>query len=321
MCFWEDDGASLRYPMRDVSGPNGMSLVHAQEAYRSSRAMHRSFRRKVRRPRPDEPLDEGWRPFDPALDWTEPALESDRWPVNAEALYYWRDTYWNGDQFKLPLPAHEPTNSDRLLEHMRQQAPELEEAIAPLERRWGAVGAFRVCGAAADVVQAAYARGEEATGLRIVNAMVPALDESSDMYAPNCVSIAFLEGTGWDDPAVQEYVDRWPPPIRDDLRQQQAHMEHFAEEEARRQESWRELHRTGRGQPVALIADRLRDLSSVTGDHPEQVLGRELTARVISNPKWLYRHPADSLHLAWRFRSTRRPWRTLRWLNRPRYVG
>jgi hypothetical protein len=295
--------------------------MKAQQTYRRSSAMHKDFRRKVRKPRSDEPLDEGWRPFDPDLDWTDPSLESDRWPVNSEALYYWRTTYWNGDQFKLPLPPREPTNYDRLLAHLRQQVPELEQAIAPLERRWGVVGAFRVCDVAAGVVQAAYARGDEALGLRIVNAMLPALDEGSNMYAPNCVSIAFLENEGWYDPAVQDDIEGWPDPIRDDLRQQQAYREQSEAEFSAQHEAWRDLHRTGRDQPVDVITQRLRELTDREGEHPQQVLGREMTARVISNPKWLYRHPLDSLHLAWRFRKTRRPWRTLRWLSKPRYVG
>lgn len=321
VCFWEDDGESLRFPMRDVEGPNGVSLMEAQQAYRRHGAMHRSFRRKVRRPRRDEPLDEGWRPFDPARDWTDPGLERDLWPVNAEALYYWRDTYWNGDRLKVPAPARTPTNDDRLLEHMRQQAPELEQAIAALEQRWGVVGAFPACGEAARAVQDAYARNDEAAGLRIVNAMLPALDESSDMYAPSCVVIAFLEDEGWHDPGIQHHLDLWPAPVRDEIRQQQAYRRRAEAEQEAQGTSWLELHRTGAGQPVDLIADQLRSFEVHGGERPESALGREMTARVISDPRWLYRHPVDSLRLAWRFRRTRRPWRTLHWLSRPRYAG
>lgn len=101
VCFWEDDGHQLRYPM-SPDGANGVSLTEAQQVYAGSGAMHPDFRGKVRTPRRDEPLDDGWRLFDPALDWTNPVLDGDQWPVNHDALYYWRATYWNGDQHALP---------------------------------------------------------------------------------------------------------------------------------------------------------------------------------------------------------------------------
>lgn len=159
ICFWEDDGGQLRYPL-SPDGANGISLAEAQQVYRRLGAMDQVFKRKVRKPRQDEPVDEGWRPFDPDLDWTVPALDDDRWPVNTEALYYWRPTYWNGDQHRLPLPAREPTNDDRFVAHLRAQVPELREAIAASERRWGVAGAFDVCHAAARRVLTAY---QEAT--------------------------------------------------------------------------------------------------------------------------------------------------------------
>lgn len=320
VCFWEDDAGQLRYPM-SPNGANGVSLIEAQQVYQRLGAVDQESKRRVRRPRADEPLDEGWRRFDPSRDWADPALDSDRWPVNSEALYYWRPTYWNGDQHKLPLPPRESTNDDRLLTHLRQGVPELEDAIAASEHRWGTARAFGICEDAATLVIAAYRRGDEQLGQRVVTALLPALDEGSTMYAPKCVCIAFLENEGWHDPAIQEYVDRWPAPIRDELRRQQAfRVQHDADVE-RRQEGWVELHRTARGQPVGVIVEQLRALGGHEYDHPLTELGRELTARVISNPRWLYRHPVDSLLLAWRYRALRRPWRTLAWMRRPRYVG
>jgi hypothetical protein len=302
-------------------GANGVSLVEAQQVYQRLGAMDKDFKRKVRSPRVDEPLDEGWRPFDPALDWADPALDRDRWPVNGEALYYWRPTYWNGDQHKLPLPPREPTNDDRLLAHLRQEVPELEEAIAASERRWGSASAFGICDAAAVLVLAAYRDGDDRLGLRVANALLPALEVGSTLYAPNCVCIAFLENEGWHDPAIQAFVDRWPAPIRDELRKQQAfRLQHDADVE-RRHEGWAELRRTGRGQAVEVIVAQLRALESGEYDHPQSELGRELTARVISNRHWLYRHPVDSFLLAWRYRAVRRPWRTLAWLRSPQYAG
>jgi hypothetical protein len=304
-----------------ADGANGVSLMEAQQVYRRLGAMAKDFKRKVRRPRADEPLDEGWRPFDPSRDWTDPALDSDRWPVNGEALYYWRPTYWNGDQHKLPLPPREPTNDDRFLAHLRQAVPELEDAIAASEQRWGSASAFGICDDAAALVLAAYRDGDEQLGLRIATALLPALDEGSPLYVPNCVCIAFLENEGWHDPAIQEYVDRWPAPIGDELRNQQAfRLQHRADVE-RHHEDWVELNRTGRGQSVGVIVEKLRALERHDYDGPHGELGRELTARVISNRRWLYRHPVDSWLLAWRYRAVRRPWRTLAWLRRPRYAG
>lgn len=318
VCFWEDDGGQLRFPM-SANGANGISLMEGQKVYQRIGAMDKSFKREVRQPKSDEPLDTGWRPFDPARDWTDPALDSDRWPVNAEALYYWRPTYWNGDQHKLPLPPHEPTNDDRLLLHLRREVPELGEAIATSERRWGRAGAFDVCRSAALLALSSYAEGNDELGQRIVTALTPAVDESSDASSPNCVFLAFLEDERWHEPWVQKHVDQWPPPIRDELRSQQNfRAQHEADFELRRK-AWADLHRTARGQPIEVIAERLRSTEGLGYEHRE--LGRELTARVISNPRWLYRHPLDSLHLAWRYRGVLHPWRTLRWLHAPRSIG
>ncbi|MEV5002836.1 CPCC family cysteine-rich protein [Nocardioides sp. LML1-1-1.1] len=319
VCFWEDDGVQLRYPM-SPEGPNGVSLMEAQQAYTRSGAMHPGFRRKVRTPHHDEPLDAGWRPFDPALDWTNPALDGDQWPVNAEALYYWRDTYWNGDQHRLPAAPAEPTNEDRFLDHLRQ-VPELEAAIAESGRRWGAAHAFDVCRSAAEVALRAYRDGDDATGRRIVGAMVPALDEGSPAYAPNCVAIAFLEDHAWHEPWVQPYVDRWPAPVRDELRERQAHLQRHTEEQAQRHDAFEELFRSGRGRPVDAVAAELRALQSHAYDDPRTNWSRQVLARFISDPRWIYRHPVDSLALAWRYRAVASPLRTLAQLNRPRVSG
>jgi hypothetical protein len=99
--------------------------------------------------------------------------------------------------------------------------PELAEAITASALRWGAANAFDVCSRAADVVLAAHARGDDESALRVVTALVPALDEDSETYAPNCVVIGFLENEAWHAPWVQAAVDRWPTPVRDELRRQQ----------------------------------------------------------------------------------------------------
>jgi hypothetical protein len=319
VCFWEDDGGQLRFPM-SADGANGISLMEAQRVYAKRGAMDGDFARNVRRARRDEPIEDGWRPFDPDLDWSEPALAGDQWPVNLEALYYWRSTYWNGDQHKLPRPAAEPTNGDRFLERLRQ-VPELGAAIAGSERQWGAANPFDVCTAASELVAEAYRAGNEEVGLRIVTALLPAVAEGSTTYAPNCVAIAFLENETWYEPWAQEYVDRWPAQIRDDLRAQQAHRHDTAAERERKQQEWTDLFRSGRGQPVEVVRDRLRALFERPYDDAHAELGWEVMARSISNHRWLYRHPLDSLMLAWRYRALQNPLRTIAQIRRPRVAG
>lgn len=319
VCFWEDDDGQLRYPMSS-DGANGISLMEAQAIYARRGAMHGDFARQVRRPRVDEPLDEGWRPFDPALDWTHPALAGDQWPVNSEALYYWRPTYWNGDQHKVPRPEAAETDRDRFLAHLRQ-VPELAAAIAESDRRWGVASPFDVCAAASRLVADAYRARDEQTGLRIVTALLPALDEGSPTYAPNCVAIAFLDNEAWYEPWMQEYVDRWPAPIRDEVREQQRAVENHAAAQEQARVQWEDLFRSGHGQPVDVLVERLRSLSAHPFDDPHSVLGRESLARFLSDPRWLYRHPVDSVRLAWRYRTVRNPLRTLAQIRSPRLAG
>ena len=254
VCFWEDDGGQLRFPM-SADGANGISLMDAQEVFARIGAMDRDFTPNVRKARADEPVDEGWRPFDAERDWTDPALAGDQWPVNSEALYYWRPTFWNGDQHKLARPEAAETDGDRFLTHLRQ-VPELAAVIAESDRRWGIASPFDVCDAASRLVADAYRVGDEETALRIVTALLPALDEGSPTYAPNCVAIAFLENESWHESWMQEYVDRWPAPIRDDLRQQQqAREDHIvAQEQARAQ--WEDLFHSGQGQTVDVLVER-----------------------------------------------------------------
>jgi Cysteine-rich CPCC len=64
VCFWEDDPDQRQRPWsRD--GANGVSLLEAQQTYIASGAMGPEFLAKVRSPRPDEPRDPDWRPYEP----------------------------------------------------------------------------------------------------------------------------------------------------------------------------------------------------------------------------------------------------------------
>ncbi len=59
VCFWEDDGA----PPWQVDGPNGVSLVEAQQRFLSSGVVHETDRGKTRAPRPDEARHDTWQPL------------------------------------------------------------------------------------------------------------------------------------------------------------------------------------------------------------------------------------------------------------------
>ena len=320
VCFWEDDIAQLRWPM-SPDGANGISLMEAQQTYQRIGAMDKEFRRQVRRARRSEPLEEGWRPFDPSVDWTAPTLDGERWPKNYEALYYWRTTYWNGDPDRLPAPASEVTGADRLVEHLRREVPETRPAIEAEEWRLGFAPPMRVCERVADVALDAYRSGDPDLGLRIATALVGGLDETSEVFASNCVAIGFLENDGWHEPAMQPFIDEWPEAMRTELREQQAHMAAAQLDLERQAMVWGDLFSTARGQPVDVIEDQLRSLHADRSSHPRHELEVELVARVMSDHRWLYKHPVAALGLAWRHRRTQSPLRTLTWLRRPRFAG
>ena len=84
---------------------------------------------------------------------------------------------------------------------------------------------------------------------------------------------------------------------------------------------WDDLFRSGRGQPVDVLVGRLRSLSPHPFDDPGSVLGRELLARFLSDHRWLYRHPVDSVRLAWRHRAVHNPLRTLAQIRSPGLAG
>ena len=60
VCWWEDDGGE---PW-EYSGPNGESLVEAQQRYLAQDLPHRLRPGKVRAPRPGEEREPDWRPVE-----------------------------------------------------------------------------------------------------------------------------------------------------------------------------------------------------------------------------------------------------------------
>lgn len=316
VCFWEDDGGQLRWP-QNADGANGMSLMEAQRVYLRIGAVDQEFRDVVRGPRADEPLDPGWRPFDPEVDWANPELDGTRWPKNPEALYWWRTTYWNGDPDAMPAPPREPTEADALLDHLRRNVPEAAAAIAELEWQFGDADPFPVCARLGEVAIEAYRRGDGDVGHRIATAVAPGLDADSGMYAPNCVAVAFLENERWHLPAMRPFIDMWPDRLRAEFLEQHR----FRTEALRKSQGWEDLWSTARGQPIPVVEGQLRDLGHYPDGDPDAELALAMTARVISDPHWVYKHPADALVLAWRHRKVQSPLRMLNWLRRPRFAG
>jgi hypothetical protein len=319
VCFWEDDGYQLRWPLSE-DGANGISLYDAQATVERRGAVDAMFRKKVRKPRPDEPLDDGWRRFDPAIDWADPRLQEDRWPRNLEALYYWRPTYWNGDPERMPSD-RTPTAADRLVDHLREHVPELVDVIEKAEWKWGRASAMDLGHRAAVLIGDAYHDGDHDAALRMVTAFEPALDESSDMYVPNAVAIGFYEHDDSVLSQLEPFVESWPPLMRAQYRHQRTLAAEAAAERKDESDVWTDLWATARDLPLEDIERRLRARAPHLQVVPEHELYVALTARAMKDPKWLRHHPVDSVRLAWRHRRAQSPLRTLAWLRRPRFAG
>jgi hypothetical protein len=80
-------------------GPNRPSLVDAQATYAELGAMESRFVAHVRAPRPDEPLEPGWRRINRDRDSFE-ALDdrAAEWPDDLTILYWWRLSFWRARQ-------------------------------------------------------------------------------------------------------------------------------------------------------------------------------------------------------------------------------
>jgi hypothetical protein len=94
VCFWEDDLVQLRWPTYP-GGANKPSLVDAQRSFARDGASEKRLVPYVRRPSPDEPLDDGGRPIDLEVDdFEDPTGEHQDWPADSSVLYWWRPTFW-----------------------------------------------------------------------------------------------------------------------------------------------------------------------------------------------------------------------------------
>jgi hypothetical protein len=97
VCFWEDDSSQLRFPLTG-GGANRVSLSDAQSNYRESGASEVNLVRNCRPATTAEPVEDGWRPFDPGADNAEIPIPGTEYgltyPSDSTELYYWRSTYW-----------------------------------------------------------------------------------------------------------------------------------------------------------------------------------------------------------------------------------
>lgn len=99
VCFWEDDAVQFRWPTMP-GGANRTSLIDAQRNYQDFGSCEQGFRRSVRPPADDEPLDPAWRPIDPARDSFETwgTEHWAPWPTDTSVLCWWLPTFWRRDK-------------------------------------------------------------------------------------------------------------------------------------------------------------------------------------------------------------------------------
>ncbi|GEP37735.1 hypothetical protein NPS01_13980 [Nocardioides psychrotolerans] len=81
-----------------------------------------------------------------------------------------------------------------------------------------------------------------------------------------------------------------------------------------------ELWASARGRSIAEVEEMLRDFAG-TGAPYLRDIDVEFSARVMSDPQWGRKHPVAAVGLAWAHRDERSPYRSLRWLWRPRFAG
>lgn len=95
VCGWEDDALQLEFATSLSGGANPHTLAETQERFLRAEARMARRHEGSRVPRV---RDADWRPIDPLRDrfpeWQNEAGE--RSPLDpGEALYYWRETFWN----------------------------------------------------------------------------------------------------------------------------------------------------------------------------------------------------------------------------------
>ena len=252
VCFWEDAGDQLRWPML-ADGPNGIALIEAQRSFVEIGACRAESLAQVRRPKPGEDREPGWRLIDPALDGFESGPHDPRnlpWPP-AEELYWWRPNYFRRRENQRPGPAprQPPSNgAEQMMARILEVAPGTEPIDLDMRSRWEEPAPLSFCGELAPFVVDAVQRGDLDVALRIVKELNTGLT-SGDDFAATCVSVGFLEpqyawsgdADEWPPPEklgfrseeLAGFVDTWPPAIRAELWRQVAHQERMRRREER----------------------------------------------------------------------------------------
>lgn len=94
ICGWEDDLVQLRW-VDWGGGANRPSLIEGQRNYERDGWCEETMVDHVRRPRPDDVRDAGWRKVDSRYGDIGPyGKPHPAWPKDTTTLYYWRPTYW-----------------------------------------------------------------------------------------------------------------------------------------------------------------------------------------------------------------------------------
>ena len=98
ICFWGDDLSQLRFPTS--SGANTPNLIEAQLNCLNFGVKMPGYKRRIEPPVPFN-REENWRIIDLKIDNVELSSvgnQSRTYPKDMTTLYYWRDTYWRGQQ-------------------------------------------------------------------------------------------------------------------------------------------------------------------------------------------------------------------------------
>lgn len=311
VCFWEDDGAQLRWPLSE-EGPNGISLVEAQANYRSFGASDRESRKQARRPRANEPLDEGWRPLDLAVDDVERSAASPAspWPTDLTRLYWWRPNYYRAPGAEPVSPAppsgelSNPSSAERLMARILSAVPEAAAIDREVRGAYEEPAPFVFCAELADLAWSAFASGDADLADRLMNTLNTGLTDG-DAWAFNCVAIGFLEHPRWHTPEAESFIAGWPSEIRAEITRQRAHaaqVEAGALDLDAINREYEALRAEAGNLDQAAVEGRLRALTTLGLPFGEAEV--ELFAHLLKDERWPVHHPLRALRWAWMHRRT-----------------
>ena len=313
MCFWEDDGSQLRWPL-SADGANGISLVEAQRNFQRIGAMHKDFRRKVRRARAGESLTPGWRPIDLAVDDVERdanAPDAPPWPADGTRLYWWLPSYYRAPDADVVVP---PANrlpqspSEQLMARVLDAVPETQPIDEQVRHMYEAPAPFVFCGLLPGLVFDALESDDDDLAMRVVTVLNTGLTDG-DPDAFNCVAIAFLEDERWHSPEVATFIEQWPGELREEVSRQITHARetgwgHYPEEALTALNTeYEALAAQANDLSLNRVESRLRELRGTHG-LPFGDAEVELFARLMRDDHWPTRHPVQAFAWVWRHRKS-----------------